>query len=108
MEGAEVYGIDLGTQDWKELLSPYRLIDLMLATGLPRPTLKDLRSGKTRRPTPETLQLLADGLWLLNPQNPVSIVGWWDLPNSWLADQMGEGWQSAGRPGCAWWSSAPL
>jgi hypothetical protein len=94
MDGAQVYGTDLGTRDWKELLSPYRVADLMLATGLPRQTIKDLRSGKTKKPTPETLQSLAVGLWLLNPEYPESIIGWQGLSNHWLADQMGKEWRA--------------
>jgi hypothetical protein len=93
MDGAQVYGIDLGTRDWPQLLSSYRVSDLMLATGLPRQTIKDLRSGKTTKPTVKTIQSLAEGLWLLNPQNPESIIGWREIENRKLASQMGEGWQ---------------
>jgi hypothetical protein len=93
MDGAQVYGIDLGTRDWPQLLSSYRVSDLMLATGLPRQTIKDLRSGKTTKPTVKTIQSLAEGLWLLNPQNPESIIGWREIENRKPASQMGEGWQ---------------
>jgi hypothetical protein len=90
MDGAQVYGVDLGGPSaLKEQLAQHRLSDLQLASGLPRPTIKDLKSGKTMQPTPETVAALSHGLWLLDPGNPDGLAGWRDVPSSDLAESMG-------------------
>jgi hypothetical protein len=80
------YGDDT---DWMQILSSYRLRDLMLATGLPQRTLSDLRSGKTVAPEESTLTALRMGLKLLAPDNPDNILGWADIPYSYFASVMG-------------------
>jgi hypothetical protein len=96
MSGAQVYGLDNAAlaadrgRDFRALLrkpdgKPHTLADLMLATGLPKMTLSKLSSGKTKHPDPATLTRLFDGLALLDPGNPDTILGWKDVPNTVLA-----------------------
>ena len=92
MDGAQVYTPDGGTQDWQELLRSYRLSDLMVATGLPRRTLSDLRNGRTKQPSQTTREALTAGVWLLGPHNPRGISGWRDMNNDELAVAMGVDW----------------
>jgi hypothetical protein len=95
MDGAEVYGVEPGGPGDTGIADQLRLertSDVQLATGLPARTVKYLKNGKTKHPTPETLATLAHGLWLLNPANPEGIAGWRDMPSSELAEMLGERW----------------
>src|SRR5262249_2620344 len=71
------------------LLQGYAVADLLLATGIPRQTLYDLRNGNTATPTPQTLQLLHAGLPLLDRGRTPKLAGWREIPRAWLAKQTG-------------------
>jgi len=58
MDGAQVF--DAGNM--AEALQLYRVSDLVLATGLPRRTIYDLRNGAARAPRPSTVTALVRGL----------------------------------------------
>ena len=90
MEGATVYGVEMA--GLQERLRAHPLSDVLLSTGLPRQTIKDIKNGTTVRPSDETLAAITRGLWLLNPANPSGIAGWRDIPNSELAAMLGADW----------------
>ena len=93
MDGAQVYGLELGGPDGiAERIQSERTSDLQVASGLPARTLRDLKSGKTKQPTPQTLAALSRGLWLLDAGNPDGIAGWRDIPGGELAVGIGNGW----------------
>jgi hypothetical protein len=74
MGGSVVYGAT-GEREALATLFAEDMRDLMAATCLPRSTLYALRHGTTT-PSPQTLAALQEGMHLLDPDNPQSIVGW--------------------------------
>jgi hypothetical protein len=64
IDGAQVF--DHGTL--QETLSRWSIAELVQVTGLKRSTMRDLRSGKTVEPSPETLRALLHGLSQLDRQ----------------------------------------
>jgi hypothetical protein len=82
------YGADA---EWRYALKPYRIGDLMIATGLLQQTLTDMRNGTTTHPSVKTRDALRRGLWLLSPANPQHILNWRDIPAGWLAEHV-PGW----------------
>jgi hypothetical protein len=86
MEGAQVYGVELGGP--AGLITRARTLstsDLQLATGLPQQTIKDIKRGRTTHPQPNTVAALGEGLWLLDPANPEGVANWRDIRSSELA-----------------------
>jgi hypothetical protein len=65
VDGAQVYRVDPRSHDYRTLLGPYSVPDLMGATGLSQRTLFNLRKGRVIRPTHKTLQALTRGLTAL-------------------------------------------
>jgi hypothetical protein len=61
MDGAQVF--DVG--NLQETLQRYSIAELMRATGLPRRTIYDLRSGNVQDPQPVTLAAIRRVLCLL-------------------------------------------
>jgi hypothetical protein len=93
-EEMQVYGIDglaLAGREYTTLFKKpdgklHTYADLMLVTGIPRRTVEDIAGGKTKKPHAATLKRLFDGLPLLDPANPDTILGWRDeVPNTTLA-----------------------
>jgi hypothetical protein len=91
MDGAQVYGFEPDST-LRERLLGYALSDLILATGLPAQTIKDIRKGATTSSIEKTRHALEHGLALLDPGNLNGIVGWRDIPNSELAAILGDPW----------------
>jgi hypothetical protein len=93
MDGAQVYGVELGgPAGLVARMCKERISDMRLASGVPPRTLRDLKSGKTTHPTSETSAALTQGLWLLDAANPDGIAGWRDIPSGELAELLGAGW----------------
>jgi hypothetical protein len=61
MDGAQVF--DVG--NLQETLQRFSMAELVRATGLPRRTIYDLRSGKVQEPQPETVAAIRRGLQAL-------------------------------------------
>ncbi|HEV2458160.1 MAG TPA: hypothetical protein VGS80_07320, partial [Ktedonobacterales bacterium] len=74
MGGSMVYGAT-GEQEALATLFAEDMRDLLAATCLPRSTLYAVRHG-TATPSPRTLAVLQEGMRLLDPDDPQSIVGW--------------------------------
>lgn len=58
------YGSSKKLVDWKERLEPYHIADLIVATGLAKSVIYDIKSGK-RVPSTDTKKSLEDGFNLL-------------------------------------------
>jgi hypothetical protein len=94
-------GVEAGPDGAQELsrsgiaaaLRRHAVADLLVATGVARQTLYDLRDGRTAAPTPPTLAALVAGLALLDPDRAAAgeptLVGWRDVPAAWLATYLG-------------------
>jgi hypothetical protein len=74
MWGSFVYGAT-GEREALASLFMEDIADLLAATCLPRSTLYAVRHGSTS-PTSQTLEALGEGIRLLDPDDPQSIVGW--------------------------------
>jgi DNA polymerase elongation subunit (family B) len=74
MGGIDVYGVT-GERETLASLFAEDICDQMAATCLPRSTLYAVRHG-TGTPSEETLAALQEGIRLLDPDNPRTIVGW--------------------------------